>query len=250
MALQNFASRKDVIIHASYSLSLLTMLSASAEIRIVCTAALIDTQADRRATEYTRSLDIIQQFGYMPYVVEACKKQGPTFLEALSDHVFYSTMNNAALRNKGVNEAKTFLQGLKAFGFDENDMIVKLTGRYYFTSDYFLRMIEKNPDIDAFSLRTTSFPGIDAHTLSTHPFDMFTGCFALRYKHFIAMLESFDLEAMERDMECIEWACDRYIRTMHQKGLLNALYVDKLDVQGKVFYSGDTPLDELPLWTW
>lgn len=218
-------------------LLLLQTYHTGAQIRIVCTAALLDAQADVRQQEYTHSINIIKNLGYEPYIIEACKQQGPTFFDTLSSQLFYATVNNPSLKNKGVNEGKTLLQGLKAYKFDDNDIVIKLTGRYYFTSDYLLRLINSNPTRDAFFLLT------DANT------QVFTGCFAMRYKQLIAMLDSFDYERMEVGMINIEWEVARYIQH-NRTQKLKVLYVDKLDVQGKVFGRGDVNLNQVMLLSW
>lgn len=220
-----------------FFITLLNTLSAWAKIHIVCTAALLNKQARYREQEYRLSMRIIQKLGYTPYVIEACKKHGPTFFEKYTPHVFYSTMNNPALHNKGVNEGKTMLEGLKAFHFADDDIIIKLTGRYHFISDYLINLIKKNPSIDAFVLCSPRFNAI-------------TGCFAMRYKHLIAMLEGFDYETMETTMSCIEWECATFVNNGDQKGILKVMYLDKLDVRGKMFCTGITDLNYIPFSTW
>lgn len=212
-------------------------LHICAQIRIVCTAALLDKQAAYREQEYRLSMRVIQKLGYVPYVIEACKKKGPTFFEKYTPYVFYSTMNNPNLRNKGVNEGKTMMEGLKAFQFNDEDMIIKLTGRYHFISSYIIDLVKNNPTIDAFVL------------CSPH-FNVITGCFAMRYKHLIAMLESFDYETMEKTMSCIEWECATYVHDGHREDTLNVLYLDKLDVRGRMFNDGSAALNQLPFSTW
>ena len=78
------------------------------QINIVCTAALINEQYEIRKQEYINVTEKIKQFGIMPYIVESCK-HGPTFLDSVSDRVWYSQTNDYSLRNKGVNEAKALL---------------------------------------------------------------------------------------------------------------------------------------------
>lgn len=208
-----------------------------AKIYIVCTAALIEYQQEMRKQEYIHSLATIQQLGHEPYVIEAYKKTGPTFLEDYTNHVFYSTMNNPHARNKGVNEGRTMLEGLRYFNFDDDDIIIKLTGRYAFISSYLIDTIEKNQHIDAF------VRSIDHNT------QIFTGCFAMRYKYLVAMLESFHYPTMERCMINIEFEVARYVKKQDQQQKIQVLYLDKVDVQGKIFGYG--PLsDHTPLTIW
>ncbi|MBS1986306.1 hypothetical protein JST99_00025 [Candidatus Dependentiae bacterium] len=213
-------------------------LSLHAEIRIVCTAALLGLQADLRQQEYIHSVNIIQKLGYEPYIIEACTIQGPTFLDKYSNHVFYATVNNPTLKNKGVNEGKTLLQGLQSFNFHEEDMVIKLTGRYYFCSDYIIRTIEKHPHVDAFFV------------LAEEGTQVFTGCFAMRYKHLLAMLKSFDYGNMELYMINIELETAQYIKSKSPHNKLRVLYMDKVDVQGKIFGLGNIDLKSEVLCSW
>ena len=63
------------------------------EIRVVCTAALIEYAHKLRKEEYITSLKIIKDFGYQPYVFEACQPSPPTFFEDYTPYVFYSKMS-------------------------------------------------------------------------------------------------------------------------------------------------------------
>lgn len=217
---------------------ILFSLPTDAKIYVVSTAALLTNQADHREKEYIQSLRIIKKLGFTPYIIEACKKKGPTFFERYTPHVFYSTMNDPVLHNKGVNEGKTMLEGLKAFHFEDDDIIIKTTGRYHFISDYFVRMVKNNPNTDAFFLLIAA----DQQVL--------TSCFAMRYKHLITMLESFDYNDMETNMISIETICADYIKNSHQQNTLRVLFVDKVDIQGRMFFWGHTSIDKLPLSTW
>lgn len=195
-----------------------------AQIRILCTAALIDEGYETRKNEYCQCFDILKSFGYTnPYIVEAIKKSGSTFLDDYSTNVFYSTANNPRLKNKGVNEGRTMLEALKQFHFDPDDMIIKVTGRYHFTSDALIGMIENNPDIDGFVKYDDSRLGI------------ITGCFALRYHYLVDFLEHLDYEHMEKKMVCIEWDFKSYLEQIILTQQAHITFVDKLHIQAKVW---------------
>jgi len=200
----------------------------SAEIRIFCTAALIDEGFESRKSEYLHCFAILESFGYPdPYVVEAIKINGPTFLDDFSTYVYYSTTNNPSLKNKGVNEGRTMLEALKAFNFDPEDMIVKITGRYHFTSDQFIRMIEDNPDIDGF----VKNDGV--------PYSVITGCFALRYHYILDFLEHLNYGEMEKNMICIEWKLADFLQNIVVEKQAKIHYVNRLHLSAHVWGSPD-----------
>ena len=202
-------------------------LPSHSKIRILCTAALIPNQYELRKTEYIDSLKKITQFGYPSYVVESCV-QGPTFLDYYATHVFYAQTNNPTLRNKGINEALSMLACFSFFQFDDDDMIVKLTGRYCFHSDKFLKCVERNQNIDIFIKK----------------FDdgqIFTGCFAMRYKYLKHMLEQIDYSRMEKNMINLEQEAAHYIAHLKNVSLLE---INHFDLKVNFFGTGICQLME------
>jgi len=197
------------------------------DIRVICTAALIDQQYEERKKEYVQSLNTLAFYGYIPYIVESCNKQGNSFLDSYSPHVLYTRTNNTALRNKGVNEALSIVAACTHLPFEDDDIVIKLTGRYQLNSDALFKVIQNNPHIDAFIK-------IDAHG------QVFTGCFALSYAHFKKAYASLNTQRMEDEMINIEQEIARYIRThipAHK-----SMYLDSLDVTAAIFGTGERML--------
>jgi hypothetical protein len=193
------------------------------EIKILYSAALLKDGYQVRKGEYIEGIKILNRYGYRnPYIVEAIKKKGPTFLDKYSTHVFYAQSNNAALRNKGVNEGRTLLESFGHFNFNPHDMLIKISGRYHFMSDCFIRFIENNPDLDG---AVKSDGGDSAYTL----------CYALKAHLMLDFLQSLDFEKMEREMICIEAELGAYVRRMIQEKNAKIAYVDRLDVTGLVW---------------
>ncbi len=192
------------------------------KIQVMCTAALIKNSFEVRQREYVRSLQVLKNYGYEPYVAEAICPKGPTFLDNYSRHVCYSNVNNAKLRNKGVNEARSMMVALRQFNFDDNDIIVKLTGRHAFTSDAFFKTIQNNPEVDAFVLYSDQYGNIP------------TICFALRCNYFKDMLLHLDLAKMERQMINIEAELNFYVQKMQKLGM-KVMYLHKMGTTGFIF---------------
>ncbi len=193
----------------------------SRDTNILYTAAVINFQFDFRKNEYMRCLNLLHDYWYEPYIVEACSK-APTFLEQHCKNVYYSQVNNASLKNKGTNEAKSMIQALNHYNFNDNDLIIKLTGRYYFKSDSFLRLVEATPDIDGYV------------TLDPRTFFSFTGCYGLRCKYFKEMLNSIDLNRMEREMIDVEHIVIDYMRKIEKERGAKIMYLDEVDVKSLV----------------
>ena len=206
----------------------------TSEVKILYTAALLDFDYESRKKEYIHTLDILRSYGYHnPYIVEAIKSGPHTFFNDYSCNVIYSNVNNPKLRNKGINEARSMTEACKKFYFKDNDIIVKITGRYFFTSDVFLRAVEAKPTVDAFVT-------VDQYG------QVFTGCFALRYKFLKEMLHQLDYQKMERNMINIESEVSCYLRKIIQEKDAHVLYLDKIDVTANIM--GDGTKYDLRSW--
>lgn len=205
--------------------------ASGGELRIVCTAALLDHQFDMRKKEYIKSLNTLANYGFKEnvYVVEAIKGVGPTFLDQHSKNVFYSKahdFNVKDIRNKGINEARTLLDGLDYFNFHPNDMILKLTGRYRLKSNKFIKLIKQNPDVDIFVkvIHNGDWP--------------ITGCFAMRYRYMRDLLENLDYRYMEENFVYIEHKVMEYINKMFKNKTAKIMFVENLDLSANIFGRG------------
>jgi len=196
---KKFNKNNFVFIHPIYVIILAsTFSSLASEIKILCTAALINNQYEMRKHEYIDCLQRLSHFGYQPLVVESCV-QGPTFLDTYAT-VFYSQTNNFRLKNKGVNEAISLLAAFPYYNFQDDDMIIKLTGRYYFYSDQFLKVVTQHPEIDIFVKEFSDG-------------QMCTSCFAIRFKLLKELLTHIDYSWMEHNMVNIERIFADYVNT-------------------------------------
>jgi len=191
------------------------------KVKIIYTAALLDKHFEKRKQEYLHSINVLSQLGHKPYIVEAIKKTGTTFFDEYCSNVFYAQSNNPRLRNKGVNEASTMLEGCNYFNFDDKDIIIKLSGRYYFESDLLFEAIKEHPEFDAFAR-------FDRHG------QVHACCFAMRYKYFKQMLKQLDFANMEKRMINIEREIANYLK----KYSVKTLRLEKLGVAGKVYGTG------------
>jgi hypothetical protein len=193
---------------------------ADDHIKVVCTAAILSENFEVRKQEYIKALERIKQFGFMPYIVESCQV-GPTFLDALSNKVWYAQTNDYRLKNKGVNEAKALLHFFEHNHFNDEDLIVKVTGRYYFVDDMFLQYVAHHQEYDVFVK--------DVAKLYGHNFlDIFTGCFAMRYKYFIEFLRQLNFDEMEKKSLAIEWRLGAYIASKKE---MKVCKLDKLNMK-------------------
>jgi len=211
------------------ALFFLLVLHCFGNVRVVCTAALTDAYFEFRKQQYIESFGILNNYGINDlYIIEALKKSGPTFLEEYSSNVFYATVNNIRFINNGANEAATFREGLEYFKFDDDDMIIKFTGRHQLTSDYLLRLVEDNPDYDAF-VRMNS----EGHVYAL--------CFAMRFKYLKEMYDYIDFNDIGLSNRPIEHDMGSFIKLKLKDNRFKIFYFQRFYIKANIFGSTITP---------
>ena len=183
----------------------------------------------KRESQYKNFIEHMKSFSIPQYYCE-CVNNGPhTFLNELvqNDKLFYSKTHNPNIKNIGVDEINACQAALSYFDFDDNDIIIKLTGRYMLNSMMFVNEVSNNENnFDAFY----------------HPFpfghsgfgQMFTGAFAIRKIYYNNYLKQTNLLKMEKEMINVEYDILQYLRNHQQQIRLRAL--DRLDITA---YSGN-----------
>ena len=190
---------------------------------ILCTGALISQKFEERKTEYITVLNILNRQPLPVFFVESCTVENFSYLNDYCEHVFYSHSNNFSLKNKGVNEAKAMIKALEYFNFDDDSLIIKLTGRYPFNNFDFINLILNNQSYDAF-IKCDSQGQV------------YTGCFAMRCKHMKNMIAQLNLVGMEKHMINIEAEVARYI---NKNILSHTIYpVSSLGITARFFGNG------------
>jgi hypothetical protein len=191
-------------------------------IKFVCTAAIIPNNYDNRKQQYIKSLLLLKGHGIDAYLIESCQK-GPTFLDEYCNHVCYSHTQNPRYLNYGINEALSLISGLKFFGFDPDDTVIKFTGRYSLESDEFVQLVKNNADADAI-------------VRSWDEGNAYTALFAIKLKYFLDFLENnIDYEEMHQKSTPFEYFFGAYITKMRKRGA-KIVYLPRV-------------YDYLPIWT-
>lgn len=192
---------------------------------IMSTAALISgpeiyKDYDRRKAQYIKSIEMFNEMGYEPYIIEVCA-DGKSFLDDYCHQVLYTQSNDLSYVNKGVNEAKSMLLFLETYKdmIQEDDIIIKTTGRYHCTDDYFIRLVEDNDNYAGFVKHRIK------NRLDRRYVDVFTGIFALEARYFKNMLTSMRFERMGTDV-WFEWDVARYIYTLAERHV-PIIYLEK-----------------------
>ena len=119
-----------------------------------------------------------------PIIVENNGKRD-TYLDNFYHHhrqhvkVFYTENNRKEYKSKGVNELLDIHEVIHRYGIEDDDIIIKLTGRYRVLSPkFFMDVLKDENNFDAF----VKFFSVS--TLQFEQYDCVLGCYAMRAKYF------------------------------------------------------------------
>jgi hypothetical protein len=131
-----------------------------------------------------------------------------TYLDNLYHHhsehvkVFYTENNKHQFKSKGINELLDIKEVIERYGIEDNDIIIKLTGRYRVTSpDFFKDIIENQNRFDAF----VKFFG--TCSLKYEAYDCVLGLYAIRTK-FLKLFNHLSID----NYKSAEIAFSRYVK--------------------------------------
>ena len=118
-----------------------------------------------------------------PIIVENNGKRD-TYLDKLDCDIVYTDNNKFSFANKGGNELLDIKDVIKNYNIRDNDIIIKLTGRYKILNLDFINLVKDNSNIDAF----LKFFNVSTQRYHNNKDDCVLGLFAIRCKY----LKSFN----------------------------------------------------------
>lgn len=101
-------------------------------IYIIVTTSLINWNFEMREQQYKRGItSLIKRCRDSRYKIIIVENNGkrPTFLDNFGVDVVYT--NNNTHTNKGINELRDVFDVVKAYSIQNDDFVVKMTGRYF-----------------------------------------------------------------------------------------------------------------------
>jgi hypothetical protein len=184
--------------------------------KIIITSAIIPEFYEQRKIEYLDSLNIIsRQVEKNNIIILETVLSGGSFFEEIGFDVFYSQTHNNSLKNKGVKEANAIINFFEKRKIDDDELVVKLTGRYKLLSNYFFDIVNHN-NYDCYYL--------------PHENQVFFGCFAIRKKFFSHFLKNLDINYMENRMINIELMFSEFLGNFNIK----SYRLDKLELYSNI----------------
>ena len=213
------------------------------KIYFLITTSIISENYEIRKKEYINAISKLyeetQKYKqiHKEYIIVENNGQRYTFLdEHFSQMKIIYTNNNKFNINKGIKELTDIQHIFNNFNINDDDLIVKVTGRYIIQPDSnFLKcLFDINDNYDCI-IKPGSIINCDEKKTNIDNFDCYTGLFAIRYK-FIKDDIKYYLNNY-KNYEWVEWIIisiihknipNRRIKFIYDLGLLiKSIYMDK-----------------------
>jgi hypothetical protein len=162
----------------------------------------------QRISDYQRSFDCVlkmrKKFDTIT-IIETVSKEKVDFLENSGIDVYYSKFDNS-FSNKGINEMYHINDFLENYKIDDDDLIIKISGRYLMITDDILNI---------------DFDFIAKYDGDIYPGDrgVHTFFFGFKKKLFVEFINSINKNDYDK---CVEWLVKDYMLSKNIKILDNS----------------------------
>lgn len=162
------------------------------KIIIVLSTAIIDDNItkEHRIVEYKECFEILQNLGYNFSIVETAINKSD-FLETYSSNVSYTNVNGK-YNNRGTNYVRAFKKFLNESSFNDEDIIIHITGRYPLVDDSFIKKCY-NLELNKIGIFKKD---------NYNQFHLFL--YGMRFKYLKNLLNKIDIQFMEDNMINLE----------------------------------------------
>lgn len=192
-------------------------------IKILFTSSLISSDYELRKTQYINSYNNLLKYASPDQInILECFSDSIDFFMNLKSKTYISKNKKNNLKNKGAKECICLKEFFENTNSDENDLYIKITGRYSLDSDWFFEQINNNLEFDFYG------------KLMDNNQQIFTGLFAIKSKLFKDFLNWLDIDKMEINMINFEKLLKNYIDSSNSK----SLYLEKLDLTAPIYGHG------------
>lgn len=181
-------------------------------IHLIITAGNIKEHYQERKQQYIKSIDCALEYDYFFKSITVLECVSP-YEDYLSPYpVFYSKLLNR-FPEKGLNEMAHIRAFLAQSSIDENDLVIKLTGRYLLEDSSFfnkVKILEDRYD-SIFKDDSDIYKGLGYHTF----------LYCMRKSRFLETIDSLDFSEENRDP--IEWGVKSFLKEKDRHYLLDRL---------------------------
>jgi hypothetical protein len=205
------------------------------KIHFIVTTSLITDNYESRKEEYMRGINSLfnelnnySSSANCSVIIVENNGRRNTFLNELYPQakIFY-TSNNKLSVNKGIKELRDIYDTIVHYEIPDEDMIVKLTGRYIINKNScFIRELMSSTTKYDCMVKLGSIIDYRNKVSLLDKFDCYTGLFALRSKYLKKDIPTY--LSNYKDFEWIEWIIISIIHTNVPNNKI--LFMDKLDL--------------------
>jgi hypothetical protein len=145
----------------------------------------------QRIEEYEECFNIIKSLGYNDFYIVETAVDKSDFLEKFSKNVFYTNVNGK-FNNRGTNYTNAFKKFLNDSNFNDEDIIIHITGRYPLIDDSFFK--------NCLTLEPTKIGCFKKDEYG----QFYLFLYGMRFKYLKNLLNSIDVDFMESNMINLE----------------------------------------------
>ena len=104
----------------------------------------------RYVESITEALKIIKNIPDVKPIIVENNGHRKTFLDNFDCDICYTDNNKISYKHKGGNELLDIKEVIHKYNIQDEDMIIKLTGRYKLLNPFFIQLVKKYKECDAF----------------------------------------------------------------------------------------------------
>lgn len=188
---------------------------------------------NQRIEDYKKSFELANIFKEnfeSIIILETVSKERVDFLHEYGFNVYYSSVNNF-FSNKGLNEIDHINNYLidNNYSIDDNDIIIKLSGRYFIENMNILNYINKKYDLVVKDDSDIYKSGLGVHSFY----------YAISKKLFFDFYIFVDLDFDNKEYKkniCIEWELKNFVKTLPDEICYIIPPSDKIGVITNTYY--------------
>ncbi len=114
-----------------------------------------ETRKNLYLTSILKNIEILKKYSNIEIIIVENNGDANTYLNLFKEKfgvsIVYTNYNKHNYYHKGYAEMFDIKAVIKTYHMDDNDIIIKMTGRYHLVNNYFIEAIVKNEDkFDAF----------------------------------------------------------------------------------------------------
>jgi hypothetical protein len=143
-----------------------------------------ELRKERYMTSILKNIEILKAYPQIKIIIVENNGNGNTYLNVFQEKynvsILYTNYNQHNFYHKGYAEMFDMKAVIKAFDIKDDDLIIKMTGRYHLVTDYFIKTIIENEETQKYDAHFKFYNVCLKRYMHN---DCILGAFALRTKY-------------------------------------------------------------------